>query len=194
MLLNRRELLSRGTAAAASVAAAPALAARGKKEEIDPFKARVVRVPKGTTPGRLHVYPDRFAVYWTLEDDRAIYYPAGVAQRHLWEPGTFVIKAKKQWPSWKPTEEMIERNPEAYEKWAEEPMPGGPNNPLGARALYLFYPRGGDSFLRIHGTNNPRTIRTRVSNGCARLTNHYIKDLYERVPMDTIVHLHPMQA
>jgi len=194
MLLNRRELLSRGTAAAASVAAAPALAARGKKEEIDPFKARVVRVPKGTTPGRLHVYPDRFAVYWTLEDDRAIYYPAGVAQRHLWEPGTFVIKAKKEWPSWKPTEEMIERNPEAYEKWAEEPMPGGPNNPLGARALYLFYPRGGDSFLRIHGTNNPRTIRTRVSNGCARLTNHYIKDLYERVPMDTIVHLHPMQA
>lgn len=194
MLLDRRDLLTGGSAAAASLLAAPATAARRKDEEVDPFKARVVRVPKGTTPGRLHVYPDRFAVYWTLEDARAIYYPAGVAQRHLWEPGTFIIKAKKEWPSWKPTEEMVKRNPEAYEKWAEEPMPGGPNNPLGARALYLFYPRGGDSFLRIHGTNNPRTIRTRVSNGCARLTNHYIKDLYTRVPMDTIVHLHPMQA
>ncbi|NNE86742.1 MAG: L,D-transpeptidase [Silicimonas sp.] len=194
MLLDRRDILTGSIACAAAFAAPPALAARKKDEEVDPFKARVVRVPKDTVPGRLHVYPDRFAIYWTLEKGRAIYYPAGVAQRHLWEPGTFIVKAKKEWPSWKPTPEMIERDPEAYEKWAEEAMPGGPNNPLGARALYLFYPRGGDSFLRIHGTNNPRTIRTRVSNGCARLTNHYISDLYERVPMDTIVHLHPMQT
>lgn len=187
MLLDRRELLFGG---AASLAALPALASQD--EEIDPFKARVVRVPKDTIPGRLHVYPDRFALYWTLEKGRAIYYPVGVAQRRLWEPGTFIIKAKKEWPTWKPTLEMIERNPEAYEQWAEEAMPGGPNNPLGARALYLFYPRGGDSFLRIHGTNDPRTIRTRVSNGCARLTNWYVQDLYERVPMGTVVHLHPM--
>jgi lipoprotein-anchoring transpeptidase ErfK/SrfK len=104
-----------------------------------------------------------------------------------------VIRVKKEWPTWKPTEEMIERNPQ-YAEWEEEAMPGGPNNPLGARALYLFRPRGGDSFLRIHGTNNPRTIRTRVSNGCARLTNHYVKDLYERVSLGTVVHLHPMRA
>ncbi|MEO9826758.1 MAG: L,D-transpeptidase [Paracoccaceae bacterium] len=190
MLLDRRDLLTGGAAAAASFTALPAWAS--KDEEIDPFKARVVRVPKGTTPGRMHVYPDRFALYWTLEDDRAIYYPVGVAQRKLWEPGSYVIKAKKEWPTWKPTEDMIERNPKAYEKWAEEAMPGGPNNPLGARALYLFNIGGGDTFLRIHGTNNPKTIRTRVSNGCARLTNHYVTDLYNRVPMDTIVHLHPM--
>ena len=88
---------------------------------------------------------------------------------------------------------MIERNPQ-YAKWEEEAMPGGPNNPLGARALYLFHPNGGDSMLRIHGTNAPKTIRTRVSNGCARLINPYAIDLYNRVSLGTVVHLHPMRA
>ena len=193
LLPNRRDVLLGGTSAL-TAAALPAHAARKKQdEEIDPFKARVVRVAKDTPAGRIYVYPDEFALYLTLENDRAIYYPVGVAQRHLWEPGTYVIRAKKEWPTWKPTEEMIERNPK-YAKWADEAMPGGPGNPLGARALYLFHPNGGDTMLRIHGTNAPRTIRTRVSNGCARLTNHYVKDLYERVALGTPVHLHPMRA
>lgn len=191
-MLKRRELLL-GGAAAATFAANPGLAAQGKDNEIDPFKARVVRVKKGTPANHIYVYPDHFALYLTLEDSRAIYYPVGVAQRHLWEPGTYVIRAKKEWPTWKPTAEMIQRNPQ-YAQWEEKAMPGGPNNPLGARALYLFHPNGGDSMLRIHGTNAPRTIRTRVSNGCARLINDYAIDLYNRVPMGTVVHLHPMQA
>ena len=87
---------------------------------------------------------------------------------------------------------MIERNPK-YAEW-EDGMPGGPANPLGARALYLFNSRGADTYLRIHGTNQPNTIGTRVSNGCARLTNGYIADLYKRVPKNTIVHLHPMRT
>lgn len=192
MLPTRRNVLL-GGASLLSASALPAFAAQGKDEEIDPFKARVVRVAKGTPAGHIYVYPDDFALYLTLEDDRAIYYPVGVAQRHLWEPGTYIIKVKKEWPTWKPTAEMIERNPK-YAKWEDEPMPGGPGNPLGARALYLFHPRGGDSMLRIHGTNAPRTIRTRVSNGCARLINSYAIDLYNRVPVDTVVHLHPMRA
>jgi lipoprotein-anchoring transpeptidase ErfK/SrfK len=68
-------------------------------------------------------------------------------------------------------------------------MPGGPNNPLGARALYLFTPNGGDSFLRIHGTNAPRTIGTRVSNGCARLVNSHVVHLYDQVPLGARVFL-----
>lgn len=192
MLPNRRNVLL-GGASLLSASAVPAFAARKNEEEIDPFMARVVRVPKGTPANHIYVYPDDFALYFTLEDNQAIYYPVGVAQRHLWEPGTYVIRAKKEWPTWKPTEEMIERNPK-YAEWAEEPMPGGPNNPLGARALYLFHPGGGDSMLRIHGTNAPRTIRTRVSNGCARLINDYAIDLYDRVPMGTVVHLHPMRT
>ena len=192
-MLPRRDIMI-GAAAAALGAALPmpALAGKRTEDDFDPMKARIVRVGRGTTPFRIHVKPDEFALYWTLEKNRAIRYPCGVAQRRLWEPGTYVIKAKKEWPSWRPTEEMIERNPK-YAKW-EEGMPGGPGNPLGARALYLFNSRGHDTYLRIHGTNQPNTIGTRVSNGCARLTNGYIADLYKRVPKNTIVHLHPMRT
>jgi len=70
-------------------------------------------------------------------------------------------------------------------------MPGGPNNPLGARALYLFTPERGDTFLRIHGTNDPRTIDMAVSNGCTRLVNDQAIDLYDRVQLDTRIVLHP---
>lgn len=191
MLPNRRDALL-GGAACGLFTGLPTLALAAKDEEIDPRKARIVRVAEGTTPYQIHVHPDQFALYWTMEDDKAIRYPIGVAQRHLWEPGSYVIKAKKEWPSWTPTEEMIERNPK-YEKWADG-MPGGPGNPLGARALYLFNPGGGDTFLRIHGTDRPSTILTRVSNGCARLTNGYASHLYDRVPLDTVVHLYPMNT
>ena len=189
MLPNRRTAMLGGVAAAC-LPAMPAFAARSRDEEIDPRLARNVRVAKGTTPFRIHVHPDEFALYWTMEDNRAIRYPIGVAMKHLWEPGTYVIKAKKEWPKWTPTPDMIERNPK-YEEWIDG-MPGGPGNPLGARALYLFRPNGGDTFLRIHGTNQPNTILSRVSNGCARLTNGYVKHLYDQVPLDTVVHLHPM--
>ncbi len=188
MLLNRREVVL-GATAATVFSAAPAIASRAK-DEIDPRMARIVRVGRKTVPYRIHVKPDEFALYWTMEKGRAIRYPIGVARKHLWEPGSYVIKAKKEWPSWTPTAEMIERNPK-YEEWVDG-MPGGPSNPLGARALYLFHPNGGDSMLRIHGTNQPNTILSRVSNGCARLTNGYAVHLYDRVPLDTIVHLHPM--
>ncbi len=193
-MLPRRDLLLGGTAAAAAFAGLPAFAAKAKQEPeedvIDPRKARIIRVGRSTTPGVIHVKPDEFALFWTMEKGRAIRYPIGVAKRHLWEPGSYVVGAKKEWPSWTPTPEMIERNPK-YAEW-EEGMPGGPGNPLGARALYLFRPGGGDSMLRIHGTNLPHTILTRVSNGCARLTNGYVTDLYDRVPTGTRVHLYPM--
>ena len=190
-MLPRRNVLLGGAAASAMMAGFPAFAAKSKDEEvIDPRKARFINVGRETRPGVIHVKPDEFALFWTMENGRAIRYPIGVAQKHLWEPGSFTIRAKKEWPSWTPTPEMIERNPK-YEKWVDG-MPGGPSNPLGARALYLFRPNGGDSMLRIHGTNLPHTILTRVSNGCARLTNGYATDLYGRVPLGTTVHLYPM--
>jgi lipoprotein-anchoring transpeptidase ErfK/SrfK len=86
---------------------------------------------------------------------------------------------------------MIERDPRSYAQFADG-MPGGLDNPLGARGLYLFQPGRGDTFLRIHGTNDPRTIGRRVSNGCARLINSHMIDLYDRVPMDTRVILYPL--
>ena len=80
---------------------------------------------------------------------------------------------------------MIERDPAAYEKY-QDGMPGGPGNPLGARALYLFKD-GADTFFRIHGTNAPRSIGTNASNGCIRMVNAHVMDLYERVPLGTPV-------
>jgi lipoprotein-anchoring transpeptidase ErfK/SrfK len=70
-------------------------------------------------------------------------------------------------------------------------MPGGPTNPLGSRALYLFTPRRGDTFLRIHGTTDPWTIGTAVSNGCVRLVNQHVEDLYARVTIGAPIFLYP---
>ncbi len=150
---------------------------------------REVPIAAAIPAGQIHVMPDDFALYWTLPGGRAIRYAVGVGRDDLYEAGTFVIQAKKEWPSWTPTPGMLEREPEVYGKWADG-MPGGVDNPLGARALYLFKD-GYDTFLRIHGTNRPETIGTAVSNGCARLVNDQMTELYEKVPLETTVFLYP---
>ncbi|HTN97926.1 MAG TPA: L,D-transpeptidase, partial [Nordella sp.] len=85
---------------------------------------------------------------------------------------------KAKWPRWTPPAEMVKRDPMAA-KWANG-MPGGPTNPLGARALYLFQGKV-DTLYRIHGTADPRSIGRAVSSGCIRLLNVDVADLYERV-------------
>nr|WP_255576128.1 MULTISPECIES: L,D-transpeptidase [unclassified Jannaschia] len=152
-----------------------------------------VRIRPEIAPNEVHVIPDSFMLYWTLPGARAIRYMVGVGRPGLYEAGEFYVGAKKEWPSWTPTPDMIRRDPAAYKQY-EDGMPGGPNNPLGARALYLFEPGRGDTFLRIHGTNAPRTIGTAVSNGCARLVNDQAVDLYNRVPMRSRVVLHQKLA
>lgn len=156
----------------------------------DPNAPRIVPVQPGIPPYEIHLDPSRFALYWTLPDALAIRYAVGVGRPGLYEAGAFTVGAKKEWPEWTPTPEMIARSPENYARYADG-MPGGPNNPLGARALYLFTPERGDTFLRIHGTNAPETIGTAVSNGCARLVNDQIMELYERVALGTRVILYP---
>ena len=88
---------------------------------------------------------------------------------------------------------MIRREPHKYARFSDG-VPGGPTNPLGARALYLYDDNGRDTYLRIHGTNAPSTIGTAVSNGCARLTNDHVKDLYPRVEIGARVFLYPKSA
>ncbi|MGB3553070.1 MAG: L,D-transpeptidase [Jannaschia sp.] len=152
-----------------------------------------VRIRPEIGPNEIHVIPDSFMLYWTLPGARAIRYMVGVGRPGLYESGEFYVGAKKEWPSWTPTPDMIARDPASYKQF-EDGMPGGPNNPLGARALYLFEPGRGDTYLRIHGTNAPGTIGTAVSNGCARLVNDQAIDLYNRVPMKSRVVLHPKGA
>ena len=186
-MLTRRHFIA--TAAGAGLSGALPARAIASEEPGPDYRAHFVRTAKGTTPYELHLHPDQFSLYWTLPDRKAIRYWVGVAKPGLYEAGTFYVGAKKEWPSWTPTPEMIERNPQ-YAEWVDG-MPGGPANPLGARALYLFTASGRDTMLRIHGTNDPRTIGRAVSNGCARLTNGYIKHLYPQVPKGTRVVLHP---
>lgn len=196
-MLTRRHLLATGlTALGASGAlaqdvapAAPPLRPETPPSPLVPPPA-LVAIPPGFAPNELHVDPDTFSLFWTLPGDQAILYKVGIGRAGLYEPGEFFVGAKKEWPDWTPTPDMIARQPDRYAQWADG-MPGGPDNPLGARALYLFTPERGDTFLRIHGTNAPETIGTAVSNGCARLVNDQITDLYERVPLQARVVLHP---
>ena len=154
------------------------------------YLPREVRIKNDFAPYEVHVDPAQFALYWTLPKKMAIRYTVGIGRPGLYEAGEFYVGAKKVWPSWTPTPEMIERDPASYARYADG-MPGGIANPLGSRALYLFQPGRGDTFLRIHGTNDPKTIAQRVSNGCARLVNDQMIDLYNRVPLQTRVVLYP---
>ncbi len=153
-----------------------------------PLDPVLVQIPEGFRPGDLHVDPNIFRLFFILPDNQAIRYAVGVGRGNLYHAGVFRIGAKQEWPTWTPTPEMIARDPEHYEQYADG-MEGGVDNPLGARALYL-YEGNRDSYLRIHGTNAPRTIGTAVSNGCARLTNEYITDLYPRVNLNATAYLY----
>jgi lipoprotein-anchoring transpeptidase ErfK/SrfK len=186
--MKRRHFLTAVAAGALAGRDALAQGAEGVDIPVDwwPRYVPTADVP----PWEIHVLPSRFALLWTLPGDRALRFQVGIGRDGLYEPGRFVVGAKKEWPSWTPTPDMIAREPELYAQH-EDGMPGGPDNPLGARALYLFTEAGADTFLRIHGTDDPTGLGRRVSNGCVRLMNIHVTDLYERVPMGTPVTLHP---
>ena len=189
-MIRRREFLATSVAALS----VPAIVqARHRNENPEAFEPEEVWLKAKLPPGELHVDPNTYRLYWTLPDRKAIRYSVGVGRLKLYEPGTFYVGRKAKWPNWRPTDAMIKREPHKYEQYADG-VPGGPNNPLGSRALYLYYPgTRRDSYLRIHGTPHPWTIGHAVSNGCARLTNDHIAELYERVPVGTKVILHPRQ-
>lgn len=191
--LNRRSLLVGGMVGGAC-AALPAWAHdEGPFRLPDDYLPTLVRIDANLPAGELHVLPDQFRLYWTLTNQEAIRFTVGVGRPGLYHPGYFTVGAKREWPSWKPTREMIARDPEKYSRYADG-MPGGLDNPLGARALYLYDETGRDTMLRLHGTNDPRTIGTAVSNGCARLTNDDIILLYGGVPVGTPVSLYRANA
>ncbi|MEM6478946.1 MAG: L,D-transpeptidase [Pseudomonadota bacterium] len=186
---TRRSAISAGVAAAAAAWAQPASASTKQNYRVPTeLMPRMVTVREDFRPGEIHVDPYRYWLYWVTGEGIAIRYAVGVARASLYEPGTYTIGAKREWPSWRPTDEMIEREPHKYKKF-EEGVPGGPDNPLGARALYLFEGRR-DTYLRIHGTPQPWTIGSSRSNGCVRLVNGHVKHLYDLVPKGATVVLH----
>lgn len=148
------------------------------------FKPQRVRF-SGYKPGTLVVDPRNHYLYLVESRTRARRYGVGVGKAGLEFQGSAVIRRKAKWPSWTPTKNMIRREPAKYAKYANG-VPGGPGNPLGARALYLYKGKR-DTYFRIHGTTQPWSIGRSVSNGCIRMLNAHVEDLYRRVPLGSRV-------
>ncbi len=150
-------------------------------DEIKPRNVRqLVKAPPGQQPGTIVVDPKNRYLYLVQENGQALRYGVGVGKAGMEFSGTATVGYKRQWPSWRPTDAMIAREPKRYGPWAGG-MAGGETNPLGARALYLFKD-GKDTLYRIHGTNEPWSIGEAVSSGCIRMMNQDVIDLYGRVP------------
>ncbi len=150
------------------------------------FRAKLVPVQPGLPVGSIHIVPETFNLFFVLPGDQAIRYGVAIGQEGLYWTGSATIGRKVEWPSWRPTDEMIERNPDAYARYADG-MPGGPGNPLGARALYFFQGER-DTAIRVHGTVAPESIGSQASNGCFRMYNSHVIDLYDRVPLGALAY------
>jgi lipoprotein-anchoring transpeptidase ErfK/SrfK len=141
------------------------------------FKRQVVGYSGNEAPGTIVIDTGNTFLYLVMPGNRAMRYGIGVGRDGFRWSGTQSITKKAEWPDWTPPAEMIARQP-----YLPRFMAGGETNPLGARAMYL-----GSTIYRIHGTNAPSTIGTRVSSGCIRLTNEDVADLYSRVTVGTKV-------
>src|SRR3954470_20336162 len=173
----------------AGFACAAATIAPAAAYEIDPLTRQPIVAAEGVVPqataipreivpfegrykaGTIVVSTTERRLYYVLGDGTAIRYGVGVGRPGFDWSGTKTVVNKREWPDWTPPAQMLRRRPDLPRH-----MKGGPENPLGARAMYL-----GSSLFRIHGSNEPETIGTAVSSGCFRLTNDDVIDLYGRV-------------
>jgi lipoprotein-anchoring transpeptidase ErfK/SrfK len=143
----------------------------------------IVEDPTGQREGTITVDTRERYLYLSLAGGRAIRYGVGVGREGFGWQGHAHIAKRAEWPDWTPPAEMLKRRPELPHF-----MKGGIENPLGARAMYLFSAHG-DTMYRIHGTNEPDTIGRAVSSGCIRMLNADVVDLYERVKIGTQVNV-----
>ena len=152
----------------------------GGHGKYSPIPRETVDYPTKFKPGTIVVETGERRLYFVLPGGQAIEYGIGVGRDGFRWEGQHAITRKAEWPGWTPPVEMRKRVPDlpAY-------MPGGPDNPLGARALYI-----GATLYRLHGTSEPWTIGQAVSSGCIRLTNEDIIDLYDRVKVGSLVVVH----
>jgi len=144
----------------------------------------VVEYPTRHWPGTIIINTGSRQLFLVLENQQAIRFGCAVGRDGFRWAGLADVGRKVMWPRWTPPKDMIERSPEKA-KW-KDGMPGGPQNPLGARALYLFQ-NGGDTLYRIHGTNEPMSIGKNASSGCIRMINQDVIELYRRTPVGSRV-------
>lgn len=141
------------------------------------IRKEIVDYATNYKPGTIVIETDERRLYLVLDGGKAMKYGVGVGRDGFTWSGTHRITRKAEWPGWTPPAQMRKRVPDlpAY-------MEGGPNNPLGARALYI-----GSTLYRVHGTSEPWSIGQAVSSGCIRLTNEDVSDLYERVQVGALI-------
>jgi lipoprotein-anchoring transpeptidase ErfK/SrfK len=195
-MLSRRAVIK---GAAAGLLAAPlSTAAFAQSSEDDPyplppfdysklpeaFRPTVVSYTGRQWPGTIIVDTQARQLYLVLQGGKAMRWGCAVGKDGFRWAGLADISRKVMWPRWTPPKDMIARKPELAE-WANG-MPGGPKNPLGARALYLFQ-NGNDTLYRIHGTTEPLSIGKNASSGCIRMVNQDVIELYRRVPIGSRV-------
>src|SRR5215217_6095124 len=141
------------------------------------IRKEIVEYETSYKPGTIVIETDERRLYLVLDGGKAMKYGVGVGRDGFTWQGTHRITRKAEWPGWTPPPAMRKRVPDlpAY-------MEGGPDNPLGARALYI-----GSTLYRVHGTSEPWSIGQAVSSGCIRLTNEDVTDLYERVAVGALI-------
>jgi lipoprotein-anchoring transpeptidase ErfK/SrfK len=147
------------------------------RPQATPEPRQLVTIDERYKAGTILISTAERRLYYVLGRGEAIQYAVGVGRPGFEWGGTLPITRKREWPDWRPPAEMLQRRPDLPRY-----MAGGPDNPLGARAMYL-----GGSLYRIHGSNEPETIGQAVSSGCIRMTNDDVMDLYDRVKVGTKV-------
>ncbi|HEY7248735.1 MAG TPA: L,D-transpeptidase [Xanthobacteraceae bacterium] len=145
------------------------------------YQRSMVEYHRKEAPGSIVIDTDSRYLYYVLADNKAIRYGVAVGEEALSWYGIAKVGRKEEWPTWTPTSEIKHRLGNIPDF-----VDGGPHNPMGARALYL-YQGSKDTLFRIHGTNQPEHIGQAVSSGCIRMTNEDVIDLYNRVKMGSIV-------
>jgi lipoprotein-anchoring transpeptidase ErfK/SrfK len=155
--------------------------------QIDPeYLRRSVIYPTNEPPGTIIIDAQNHFLYFIQGGGRALRYGVGVGRQGFGWSGVATIHDKRAWPDWYPPKEMLARQPELRRQMSELPsgigMAGGPRNPLGSRAMYLWQ-GDKDTLYRIHGTVEPWTIGQSVSSGCIRMINQDVVDLYQRTPV-----------
>jgi lipoprotein-anchoring transpeptidase ErfK/SrfK len=143
----------------------------GFRPQASAIPREIVTYNSRYAPGTVLVDTRERRLYFIMPNNRAVRYGVGVGRPGFEWSGTKTVTRKAEWPTWTPPPQMLRRRPDLPRF-----MPGGPENPMGARALYL-----GSSLFRIHGSNEPETIGQAVSSGCIRMVNDDVIDLYERV-------------
>jgi lipoprotein-anchoring transpeptidase ErfK/SrfK len=151
------------------------------RAELPTTTREIVADTTGAAPGSIVIDTENRVMYYTLGDGRAVRYLVGVGRAGFEWRGTVKVGRKAEWPTWTPPASMLLRRPDLPRH-----MAGGIDNPLGARAMYL-YQGNRDTMFRIHGTNEADTIGQAVSSGCIRMLNADVTDLYDRVKVGTRV-------